>query len=334
MKIDSSAVCMQSTRAYSKSTSMQMRTTLRAPSYKEGSIGFYQGFKNNSLKSVNNPSRVHNTRLSEAMELRRKFIMRLIDFLTGRKGYADSQDHDGNIVDMREDGGNENPALGTVWTRVNETSFSVYESETTTFNSTGYAKTSDGRTISFNVELGMSREFQAVYTQYEEADYIITDPLVINIGNDTASVSDMKFLFDLDCDGEKEEISFVGAGSGFLAFDKNGDGEINDGSELFGTKSGNGFADLAAFDSDNNGWIDENDDIYDKLKVWTKDENGKDILMDLKRADVGAIYLGNVNTQFSLTDSNNYANAFIRSTGIFLKESGGIGTVNQLDLTS
>ncbi len=55
---------------------------------------------------------------------------------------------------------------------------------------------------------------------------------------------------------------------------------------------------------------------------------------DVICADVGAIYLGNVYTQFSLTDSNNYANAFIRSTGIFLKESGGIGTVNQLDLTS
>ena len=75
----------------------------------------------------------------------------------------------------------------------------------------------------------------------------------------------------------------------FLALDKNGDGRMNDGSELFGTASGDGFKDLAAYDEDGNGWIDENDSIYSQLKIWTKDENGKDHLIDLKDADVGAI---------------------------------------------
>ena len=41
------------------------------------------------------------------------------------------------------------------------------------------------------------------------------------------------------------------------ALDINEDGKINDGKELFGTASGNGFGDLAAYDQDNNGWIDE-----------------------------------------------------------------------------
>ena len=34
------------------------------------------------------------------------------------------------------------------------------------------------------------------------------------------------------------------------------------------------FKDLAEYDEDHNGWIDENDSIFSKLKVWTKDENG------------------------------------------------------------
>ncbi len=40
--------------------------------------------------------------------------------------------------------------------------------------------------------------------------------------------------------------------------------KINDGSELFGTSSGDGFKDLATYDEDENGWIDENDSIFSK----------------------------------------------------------------------
>ena len=78
-------------------------------------------------------------------------------------------------------------------------------------------------------------------------------------------------MFDIDADGEEESISYLQGGSGYLALDKNGDGVINDGSELFGTKSGDGFADLAEYDADGNGWIDENDPIFDKLLIWAKD---------------------------------------------------------------
>ena len=91
--------------------------------------------------------------------------------------------------------------------------------------------------------------------------------------------------------------------SGFLALDKNSDGIINDGSELFGTKTGNGFSELAEYDSDGNGWIDENDEVYDQLKVWVKDENGKDTLLSLKEANVGAICLGSSKTTFHVTES-------------------------------
>ena len=62
-------------------------------------------------------------------------------------------------------------------------------------------------------------------------------------------LSDQTFYFDLDADGKEEEISVLN-GSGYLALDKNGDGVINDGSELFGTKNGDGFADLARYDED------------------------------------------------------------------------------------
>ena len=167
---------------------------------------------------------------------------------------------------------------------------------------------------------------------YNMAD-ALCDTLVVNIGTDTADVRDQTFKFDLDSDGKEDEISMLGKGSGFLALDKNGDGKINDGSELFGTKSGDGFGDLREYDSDGNGWIDENDDVFSKLKVWCKDENGKDILMDLKEADIGAIFLGEQQTEFSLGGVDGYRDGVIRSTGVFLRESTGAGTIQHVDLS-
>ncbi len=115
--------------------------------------------------------------------------------------------------------------------------------------------------------------------------------------------------------------------------DKDGNGKIDDGSELFGTKSGDGFGELREYDSDGNGWIDENDEIFSKLKVWCKDENVNDVLMDLKEADIGAIYLGEQRTEFILGGVDGYRDGVIRSTGVFLRESGGAGTIQHVDLS-
>ena len=209
------------------------------------------------------------------------------------------------------------------------------ETEETGFHANGRACTEDGRTIDFNINILMSRS----YMEYMNVSIptmadALCDPLVVNIGSDTADVRDQTFKFDLDADGTEDEISMLGKGSGFLALDKNGDGKINDGSELFGTKSGDGFGDLREYDSDGNGWIDENDDVFSKLKVWCKDENGKDILMDLKEADIGAIFLGEQQTEFSLGGADGYRDGVIRSTGVFLREStDAAGTVQHVDLS-
>ncbi len=209
-----------------------------------------------------------------------------------------------------------------------------YEQESVSFSSRGNVKTADGREISFNVEVGMSREFMQYYREeYNIAQFQrVCDPLVINLQGDVASLSDQKFFFDIDADGEQDEISMLGAGSGYLALDKNDDGVINDGNELFGPKSGNGFADLAEHDQDGDGWIDEDDDIWSKLKVWCKDENGEDKLLSLREAGVGAICLQNQATDFALNNAENVSQGYLRSTGIFLYENGNVGTVQHLDL--
>ncbi|WP_301102308.1 VCBS repeat-containing protein [Propionivibrio sp.] len=209
------------------------------------------------------------------------------------------------------------------------------ESEQTSFAANGVVHTTDGKEINFSVSLSMARSY------HEESDVSIRigdarkkqDPLVLNFDGTAAQLSSQRFKFDLNSDGTSEAINFVTDGSGFLALDRNGDGQINNGSELFGAKSGNGFAELAALDVDRNGWIDENDAAYKQLLVWTKDTAGKDQLATLKEANIGALSLASVATPFDLKEGSNALQGQIRSSGIFLQENGKAGTLQQIDLT-
>lgn len=207
------------------------------------------------------------------------------------------------------------------------------EAEDTAFSTVGTVRTSDGRQIQFNVNVGMSRQFQQYYEQNMELDaFSMCDPLVINLDTDVAQLSDQNFYFDIDGDGVLDEVSQLGAGSGYLALDKNGDGVINDGNELFGTASGNGFKDLAQYDEDGNGWIDENDAIWSQLKIWCKDENGNDVLYKLADKGVGAICLQNVSTDFTMKGEDGRTKGAIRNSGVFLYENGNVGTVQHVDV--
>ena len=207
-----------------------------------------------------------------------------------------------------------------------------YESELTDFGTSGKVTTTDGREIDFDVSLvlGRSYERRSEPRRLSKGGGLV-DPLVINFGTGSTDLTDRTFEFDLDTDGELDNIAVLGQACGFLAYDKNEDGIINDGNELFGTKSGDGFEDLSVYDVDGNGWIDEADPIFDKLKIWSKDSSGNDQLVGLGVRGIGAIFLGRAPTEFSLKNLSNDTRGVIRSTGVFLREDGSAGTVQQVD---
>ena len=212
------------------------------------------------------------------------------------------------------------------------------EQESVSFQAKGTVKTSDGKSISFGIDVAMSQSFQRVFygkasvENNMAAAVAMCDPLVINLNQNVADFDDMHFYFDLDCDGEEEKLSGLASGSGFLALDKNNDGCINDGNELFGAKSGDGFADLSAYDEDQNGWIDENDHIWSKLKIWCINGNGEPELYGLTEKGVGAICLANLGTDMTLRGQSGQVQGAIRKTGVFLYENGTAGTIQHLDI--
>jgi hypothetical protein len=104
-------------------------------------------------------------------------------------------------------------------------------------------------------------------------------PLVFDLNGDgiqTLSATN-GVIFDVNNDGQVEKTGWVAATDGLLVRDLNGDGQINDGGELFGegtvladgTKAKDGYAALRALDSNFDGLIDVNDAAFNQLLVWT-----------------------------------------------------------------
>ena len=206
------------------------------------------------------------------------------------------------------------------------------EKESVNFHSEGHVRTADGRTIAFNMNFALTRAYyQQTSLSIRLGDAAKVDPLVVVLDGGAPTLSTEKHAFDLDADGRQENISFATGNSGFLALDKNGDGEISDGSELFGPSSGDGFSELRAYDTDKNGWIDESDAVFGRLSVLMMAQDGEKTLFKLGDVGIGAIYLGDVDTQFDMKDiAGEYGE--MKSSSIFLKENGTVGTIHHVDL--
>lgn len=208
---------------------------------------------------------------------------------------------------------------------------SVYtEAEALNFQVKAFVQ-ADGREIELSLDISLSRSFVQKTTRTIEINKVLKDPLVISLNGSMPSLSSKTFSFDIDSDGKSDQISQLSSGNGFLALDKNSNGIIDDGSELFGTKSGDGFKDLSKYDEDKNGWIDENDAIFDKLRIWQKSE-GKDKLIALGEVGIGAIFLGNTSTPFSLKSNSNELLGEIKKSGFVLFNNDKIGVISQVDL--
>lgn len=209
------------------------------------------------------------------------------------------------------------------------------EMQVASFSASGTIRTSDGQEISFNLDLLMARY------QREETNVSLRagdaqqrkDPLVLDFDGPSSLLSSQRFRFDLDGDGKSENLPMLGQGAFYLALDRDGNGRIDSGRDLFGPQSGNGFVELARLDDDRNGWVDENDAAFAQLRLWQPASNGPGPLATLKEYGVGAIYLGHLATAFELRGEAGEDLGAVRASGFYLRENGAPGLLRQIDLS-
>ena len=211
------------------------------------------------------------------------------------------------------------------------------EFEQTRFSASGTVRTADGQEISFRIDLEMTRLYrEETHVSLRTGNAVRKDPLVVNFAGTAAQLTadaQRRFLFDLDGDGRQERLPGFASGSGYLALDLNDNGRIDDGSELFGPRSGNGFAELARLDEDGNGWIDAGDSAFDRLSVWTPAADGTGELHRLADIGIGALGLAHAATPFALRGQANEDLGMVKSTGLYLGHEGGAGTLQEIDLS-
>jgi len=134
------------------------------------------------------------------------------------------------------------------------------------------------RAMTANQYNTLSAQQQSVFTPEQKAAMPFVTPLVLDLdGNGVRTLGlEAGVQFDLAASGGKRNTGWVGQGDGLLALDRNHDGVINDGSELFGSATqladgrtaGNGYQALASIDSNGDGVIDAKDALFGDLRVW------------------------------------------------------------------
>ena len=136
-----------------------------------------------------------------------------------------------------------------------------------------------------------------------------SDPLILDLNGDgvqTTALSASSTFFDVDNDGFAERTEWASANDGMLAIDTNGNGTIDNVSELFGDDTAaNGIAKLKNYDLNGDNVIDANDAVYAQLKIW-QDANQNGVtddgeLKSLAEWNIVSIGLTDTNGQISFT---------------------------------
>lgn len=190
--------------------------------------------------------------------------------------------------------------------------------ETTEVAARGLVQTGDGRSLGFSLDLRLSQ------TAASPAGGVFQDPLVIPFEGPSSQLTGQRWRFDMDGDGNEELLPGLASGSGLLVFDRNGDARIGGAGELFGAVSGEGFQELRALDEDGNGWIDEGDSAFHRLRVWRP--GAPDTGQELQALGIGALWTGSQASPFDLGEGQ------LRATGVYLREDGRPGVIQQVDL--
>lgn len=206
----------------------------------------------------------------------------------------------------------------------------VREEESCSFSASGNTCLADGSSRQFEVSYEMERSEEATWLDIGGP---LRDPLVLDRGAPVGKLGEHEVSFDLDADGKTESMRMPTETSALIFIDRNRNGRADNGSELFGPQSGDGFADLAKLDSDGNHWIDSADAAYADLKLWSVDSEGQEHVETLAAAGIGALSTRSEATPFTIKE-NGQVIGQVRGSSVWLGEESGAGIVRQIDVVT
>ncbi|HOE11788.1 MAG TPA: hypothetical protein PLQ35_02785 [bacterium] len=175
--------------------------------------------------------------------------------------------------------------------------------------------------IEFKIDVNIEVELNGEMISMEEFQQQIagmggmSDPIVFDLDGDGIELTSAQngVQFDITGDGTRERTAFATGNDAFLALDKNGNGRIDNGRELFGDQNGakNGMEELAKYDTNGDNRIDEYDAIYDSLALFS-DSNANGVseageLRSLREAGIASINLAYRNVDQTLSSGNRVA---------------------------
>jgi hypothetical protein len=187
--------------------------------------------------------------------------------------------------------------------------------------------------LSLDYKLSLSSE-RSSYSKIEMSAAALKDPLLVQFGSQGLGAIKGQTDFAINQDNALDKLPIFSGDVGYLVYDKNNNQQADDGSELFGPKTGQGFVELAQFDSNKNGFIDAEDQQFEQLYLWqpSDDNNPTEQWLSLKDAKIQAISLSTISTPFDFYDQQGEVQAQLRQSSFAISDSGLGRGVHQVDV--
>jgi len=187
--------------------------------------------------------------------------------------------------------------------------------------------------LSLNYNFALSSK-RTSYSKIEMSAAALKDPLIVQFGSQ--GLGDIKGQkdFAINQDDTLDNLPIFSGDVGYLVYDKNNNQQADNGSELFGPKTGQGFAELALLDSNKNGFIDAEDQQFEQLFLWQPSDEDEQTAqwISLKDAKIQAISLSAINTPFDFYDQHGQIQAQLRQSSFAISDDGYGRGVHQVDV--
>ncbi|MEW6991459.1 hypothetical protein AADZ91_12310 [Colwelliaceae bacterium 6441] len=187
----------------------------------------------------------------------------------------------------------------------------------------------NGQQLKINYSFSLYSE-QSSYSSIEMTAAALKDPLIVQFGDQALGQIKDEHNFDINQDGTLNNLPVFSGDVGYLVYDKNQNLKADNGSELFGPQTGNGFTELAQLDSNKNGFIDKEDEHFEQLYLWQPQKSNS--MTSLTEAKIQAISISAIDTPFSFHDTNGNIAAQMRQSSFAISDDGSGKGVHQVDV--